>query len=73
MIGQLLVAPPAQKSELWGQSVIFIYEETPVSTVGLIVNKPSERRLADLAEHHNLSYDGDELIYVGGPVNPMLL
>ncbi len=73
MIGQLLVAPPAQKSDLWGQSVIFIYEETPASTVGLIVNKPSERRLADLAEHHNLSYDGEELIYVGGPVNPNAL
>jgi len=69
MLGQLLVAPPAQKDEMWEQSVIFIYEETQSNSVGLIVNKPSERTLAELAAHHNLDYSGDDPIYIGGPVN----
>ncbi len=73
MIGQLLVAPPAQKHEFWEQSVVFIYEETLASTVGLIINKPSERKLSDLAEHHNLNYSGDEPLYIGGPVNQSAL
>jgi putative transcriptional regulator len=73
MIGQMLVAPPAQDNEFWEKSVVFIYEQTQSSTVGLIVNKPSERKLSDLAEHHDLDYTGDELLYVGGPVNPSAL
>ena len=73
MIGQLLVAPPAQKNEYWEESVIFLYEQTAASVVGLVLNKPSERTLADLAHHHELDYTGDEQIYVGGPVNPSAL
>jgi len=73
MIGQLLVAPPAQKSEYWEESVIFLYEQTAASVVGLVLNKPGERSLAELAEHHELDYTGDEQIYVGGPVNPSAL
>lgn len=73
MVGQLLVAPPAQDDDLWEKSVIFIYEQTAVSTVGLIVNKPGERKLSELAENHGLDWAGDDVLYVGGPVNPSAL
>ena len=73
MIGTLLVAPPAQDDDFWAKSVIFLYEENPSNTIGLIVNKPSDRTLKELAEHHNIEYSGEELLYIGGPVNPNAL
>jgi len=73
MIGQLLVAPPAQTDDYWAQSVVFLYEETAKASVGIILNKRSDRTFRELAEHHDLDYDGDELLYIGGPVNPSAL
>jgi putative transcriptional regulator len=73
MIGQILVSPPAQDDEFWEKSVVFLYEQTADSVVGLIVNKPGERTLKELADHHNVDYTGDELIYIGGPINPSAL
>jgi putative transcriptional regulator len=73
MVGQLLVAPPAQHDEYWEKSVIFIYEQTPASVVGLVLNKPSDKAVAQLAEHHKLDFAGDDMLYVGGPVNPASL
>jgi len=70
MIGQLLIAPPAQDHEMWEHSVIFIYEESQAGTIGLITNKPSERTLSEIAETQGVEYHGDEILYVGGPVNP---
>jgi putative AlgH/UPF0301 family transcriptional regulator len=71
-LGKLLVAPPAQTDEFWGGSVIFIYEDNK-STIGLSLNKPSERELAELAEFHNIQYFGQEMINIGGSANPSAL
>lgn len=73
MLGSVLVAPPAQDDEFWAKTVVFIYEENQNNTVGLIVNKPSEKSLKELAEHHDLAYSGGEMLYMGGPVNPNAL
>jgi putative transcriptional regulator len=71
-VGQLLVAPPAQDDEFWQNSVIFIYEHAK-TTVGITLNKKSERTIAELANYHNLSYVGRDLINVGGLMNPAAL
>jgi putative transcriptional regulator len=73
MIGTVLVAPPAQEDEFWASSVVFIYEQNATSVVGLVVNKPTDRTLAELADHHGIEYYGDEILYAGGPVNPAAL
>ncbi len=73
MIGQLLIAPPAQTDDYWGKSVVLLYEKTQAASVGLILNKPSERSVKELAEHHGHEFKGDDIIYVGGPVNPSAL
>ena len=73
MVGQLLIAPPAQTDDYWGKSVILMYEQTPQTTLGLILNKQSNSSFKDLAEHHGHTYNGDEMIFVGGPVNPSAL
>jgi putative transcriptional regulator len=73
MVGHLLVAPPAQHDEYWEKSVIFVYEQTPANVVGLILNKPSDKAVNDLADHHGHNYQGDDMLYLGGPVNPSSL
>lgn len=73
MIGQFLVAPPAQTDDYWGKSVVLLYEKTQAASVGLILNKHSERSVKELAEHHGHEFKGDDIIYVGGPVNPSAL
>lgn len=73
MLDNLLVAPPAQDDEYWAQSVVLLYEETPKAVIGLTLNKPSDRKFSELAEHNNISYNGDEMLYIGGPVNPNAL
>ena len=72
-VGKLLVAPPSQEDEFWSQSVIFIYEQSGGANIGLALNKPSDRTVKELAAHHDLEYDGDETINIGGPVNPSAL
>lgn len=72
-LGRLLVAPPSQDDEFWSNSVVYVYEETNGSTLGIALNKPSERTVAELAEHHNLEFDGNDQIYLGGPLNPAAL
>lgn len=71
--GKLLVAPPAQKDRYWSQTVIFVYEVSKHNTLGLIVNKPGDRPVSDLAEHNGLNYYSNEMLYIGGPVNPQAL
>lgn len=73
MVGKVLVAPPAQDDNFWSRSVIYIYEQNLNSISGLILNKSSDRTVSQLAEHHDLGYNGDDLIYIGGPVNPSYL
>jgi putative transcriptional regulator len=73
MVGQMLVAPPAQTDEYWEKTVIFLYEQNKQNTIGVIVNKPSDRPLSDLARHQDIEYHGDEMLYLGGPVNPSAL
>lgn len=73
MLGTLLVAPPAQEDEFWAKSVVFLYEQNVNSVVGLVLNKPSDRTLAELASHHDLEYTGKDLLYQGGPINPSAL
>lgn len=72
-VGRLLVAPPSQDDEFWSKSVVYIYEESNGSTIGLVLNKTSERSVEELATHHDLSFDGEDQIYIGGPINPAAL
>jgi putative transcriptional regulator len=73
MLGRLLVAPPAQDDDFWSKSVCLIYEYNKGSHVGLVLNKPSERSVAEIALHHGIIYEGNEMLYLGGPVNPAAL
>lgn len=73
VVGRLLVAPPAQEDDFWSESVIYIYEQNQASVVGIVLNKPSDKTVSDLAEHHGFVYPKKDLIHLGGPVNSSAL
>lgn len=67
-VGQLLVAPPCQDDDFWENSVIFIYEDA-ANTIGLTLNKLSDRSVEDLSEYHKLTYLGNDMVHLGGLMN----
>lgn len=71
-LGKLLVANPCQTDEYYENSVIFIYEDSS-TTVGVILNKSSERSLGELADYHSLNYIGNDWLNIGGKKNPTAL
>ena len=72
-VGHMLVAPPANTDKFFEEAVILLYEESNGSTFGLTVNKQSDRTVTELCEYYGLVYEGDDLVYIGGPVNPTAL
>jgi putative transcriptional regulator len=71
-LGQLLVANPCQDDEFLEHSVIFIYEDS-TNTVGVALNKSSERTLGELADYHGLDFEGSDILNIGGQKNPTAL
>lgn len=72
-VGKLLVAPPAQTNDQWEKTLVFIYEQTKNNVCGVVLNRPAERTLYELAEHHDLVYYGDDSLYQGGQANTKAL
>lgn len=73
-----LVAMPSLTDPNFGGSVIYVAEHTPKGAMGLVVNRPSDMSLGDLLDRVEVSgsksttgYEalGQELVYLGGPVN----
>lgn len=69
-IGKLLTAPPAYEDDFYEKAVVFVYEFTRGTSFGIAVNKPTDRTVADLCEHYGITYNGREMLYIGGPINP---
>ncbi len=71
--GQFLIAGQRLRDPNFFQSVILLVEHGEGGSMGLVVNRPSNVPLARaLAEHFELP-ESDELVYVGGPVEPAAL
>ena len=67
--GKLLVAHPNLK-DFFSRTVIFIYQDDPKhGTMGLILNKPTRIKVADIINERGLGYEGSEHVYKGGPVS----
>jgi len=67
--GKLLVAHPSL-TDFFSRTVIFIYQDDPKQgTLGLILNKPTRIKVADIVNEKGLGYGGTEYVYKGGPVN----
>lgn len=70
---QFLVAMPSLEDENFAQTVSLLCEHTDSGAIGLVINRPTELRLAEMLEQMGLVHDrinGDTIVYWGGPVQP---
>lgn len=66
--GKFLIARPSVTG-VFSKTVIYIYEDLPNGTSGLIINKPTGKELKDVLASHGIPYPSKiDPIYMGGPV-----
>ena len=71
--GQFLFAGKQLRDPNFFRSVVLMVEHGESGSMGLVVNRPSNVSVARaLSEHFDLP-DSDQLVYVGGPVEPAAL
>lgn len=67
--GKLLVSHPNLNNGLFSKSVILITEHYKSGSVGFILNKPSNHKIAEVIQGNSLDLLQDETLYAGGPMN----
>ena len=73
LLGQFLIAGKHLTDSNFHRTVVFIVEHGDNGAMGLVVNRPSTVTVAHaLSEHFQLP-ETDDLVYVGGPVEPSAL
>ncbi|MFI5121550.1 MAG: YqgE/AlgH family protein [Vicinamibacteria bacterium] len=70
--GRLLIASPALVDPNFARSVVLITEHGPEGAMGVVLNRPSEIEVGDVAPELNVVVEG-EPVFVGGPVQPQAL
>ncbi len=71
--GKLLVASPALGDPNFARSVVFITEHSAEGAMGIVLDKPSETTVGELAPQLDEVAGPDAPVYVGGPVQPAAL
>jgi len=71
--GQLLIAAPHLRDLNFHKSVVLIAEHGEQGTMGLVINRPSSVLVSHALSKHFELDETDELVYVGGPVEPLAL
>lgn len=67
-VGRLLVAKRRMRDPRFAKSVILLIRYEDEGALGVIVNKPSDTKLAELLPEAEELKDREDLVYVGGPV-----
>jgi putative transcriptional regulator len=67
--GQLLISSPLLHDPNFRRTVVLMTHHDDEGAMGLVLSRPSEIRVAD-AVPELADLPGDELVYVGGPVQP---
>ena len=69
---QLLIAMPALQDPNFTRTVTYICEHGDHGAMGIVLNRPTDLRLADVLRHMEieggLGPAGDQIVYLGGPV-----
>jgi putative transcriptional regulator len=68
--GQLLLASPTLLDPNFQRTVVLIGVHNEEGAMGVVLNRPSETLVADAVPQLEDAVDGDELVFVGGPVQP---
>ena len=67
--GKLLIASPSM-SDYFRRTVVLVVEHSDEGAFGLVLNQPSESKVAEVSEELASTVGGDHLLHVGGPVQP---
>ncbi len=68
--GKLLIAGPALLDPNFWRTVALVVEHNDEGALGLVLNRPSETTVGDAVEELDALIDRDELLFIGGPVQP---
>jgi putative transcriptional regulator len=68
--GKLLLAGPTLKDPNFDRTVVLITEHTDEGAMGLVLNRPADAVVQDAVPDLAWVADGDDPVYVGGPVAP---
>ena len=68
--GQLLVAGPSLLDPNFRRTVVLVGEHTDEGALGVVLNRASEATVQDAVPELSALIDDEELVHVGGPVQP---
>ena len=68
--GQLLIASPALEDPNFRRTVVLITAHGDDGAVGVVLNRPSEATVDEAVPQLGALTDGEDVVFVGGPVNP---
>ena len=68
--GQLLIAGATLPDPNFARTVVLVAEHTDEGAMGLVLNRPADVTVGESAPELEELVDGNESIYVGGPVQP---
>ena len=68
--GQLLIAGPGLVDPNFWRTVVLIVEHSAEGAFGLVLNRPSETAVGEAATELEGLIDGEERLFIGGPVQP---
>lgn len=71
--GRLLVATPALVDPNFGRTVVLLLEHSPDGAVGVVLNRPSDRTVAELLPAWAEAVAEPGLVMIGGPVERQAL
>jgi len=68
--GQLLVASPTMGDPNFARTVVAIANHDEDGALGIVLNRPSETEVVEAVPELEDVVDADEVVFVGGPVQP---
>jgi putative transcriptional regulator len=68
--GQLLIAGPTLLDPNFQRTVVLMIEHSPEGALGLVLNRPSESYVSEVASELEELFTADSQVFIGGPVHP---